>query len=879
MNQETNDPLPSLPAADSPQKIRCVESGERFDSFGHGVQFLDPPVSQSSDLRGLFRKALELDPAGRAQLLTDPAFAPELRAELEAMLAADAGADTFLKATVASEQPDFAGIGQRFGPYETRALLGHGGMGVVFQADRVDGELSQSVAIKVVRDAWLAPRSLERFRNERQTLAALVHPNIARLLDGGTRSDGVAYLVMELVDGLPIDRYCEHHHLSIAERLRLVLPICDAIDTAHRKLIVHRDLKPSNILVTPQGEPKLLDFGIAKTLDPGGDKETRTLAFTPDFASPEQARGEEITTATDIYGLGAVLYLLLAGKAPGQAPESLSKLPGDLRNILLTALHADPVRRYRTARDLADDLRRYLDHRPVEATADSLRYRLRRFVQRNRFASAAGAMAIIAIVAGTAASLYQARRAQQRFTQVRTLANHFIFDFEDAISRTPGNLNAQKLVASTAREYLASLLADSKSDRGLAGDLAEAYSRLAVIERGLGNFKEELNDLNQSLTILTSVERACCSDPRLKSVYLQDLSRLVETQAGSGSLVEGGRVALQAVQAARLWVQSAPTEPLAAKSLRDALKSQGYLQGAMGQHQNALDSLSEAVRITDLFIDQHPNDDVAKQDAVNAREYLAGELEAVGRIQEALDRVIEGEAMEDELLAQTPGDRNRQRVRIRLTSLQGRLVAHLPDAQDHREESVRIARHAYELAYTLSQKSPGDLQQLDLAAVMAGRLANRLDDNHQNSEALSIQRQASVLMRQLLDADPGNRRTQYLFANNQAAIADILMHFARWGEARESLSGAEKYVQSSLAQTPNDVPTLKAKTTIEILIARVERNLGHLPEARKRCQDAFGSAQDLIRLNRNAKHPVDSIGILHSEAKLLGVPDPLFGIN
>jgi len=843
------------------------------------IPIMDPLAGDGPNLRDLFQKALDLDPSRRAQLLTDPALAPDLRAELDAMLAADAGADTFLKATVASEQPAFAGIGQRFGAYETRAVLGHGGMGVVFEADRVDGELLQSVAIKVVRNAWLDPRSLERFRNERQTLAALVHPNIARLLDGGTRPDGVAYLVMELVDGIPIDRYCHQHHLSIPDRIRLLLPICDAIDTAHRKLVVHRDLKPSNILVTPRGEPKLLDFGISTTLDSGGEKGTRTLAFTPYFASPEQIRGEEITTGFDVYGLGAVLYLLLTHKAPGQAPEPQPMLAGDLKNILLTALHADPARRYRSARDLADDLERYLDHRPVQATPDSLGYRARRFAQRNRAVCAAAALAFIAIVAGTTTSLYQARKAQQRFTQVRTLANHFIFDFEDAISRTPGNLNAQKLVASTAREYLGSLRADSKSDRGLAGDLAEAYSRLAVIERGLGNFKEEINDLHQSLTILTSVERDCCSNPRLKSVYLQGLSRFVETNAASGDLEEGRKMALQAVPAARRWVDSAPTEPLAEKSLSKALKSQGYLQGIMGQHQSALDSLSEAVRRTDLFIVRHPDDEVARQDAVNEREYLAQELEALGRNREALNTVVEGEAIEDQLLAKTPGDRNRQRARIRLTSLQARLVALLSKSKDQQEQSVKIARHAYELAYDLSQRSPGDLQQLDLASVMAGRLANRLVGNHQTSEALSIQRQASGLLRQLLNADPGNRRNQYIFANNQAAVADSLMHLARWGEARETLSQAEKYAQSSLAQAPTDVPTLKAKTTIAILITSVERNLGHLGLARTRCQEAFGSAQDLIRLNRNAQHPVDTIDILHSEAKLLGISDPLIAIN
>ena len=253
-------------------------------------------------------------------------------------------------------------------------------MGAVYKAERADGELSQTVAIKVIERGWLNPRSLDRFRQERQILAGLVHPNIARLIDGGTRADGVPYLVMEYVDGLPLDQFCEQKKLKIAERLRLLLPLCDAVDSAHQQLIVHRDLKPSNVLVDAAGEPKLLDFGIAKAIDHSSGAETQTITLTPDFASPEQARGEPATTATDIYGLGAVLYFLLTGRAPhtagnlsaGELQRLISETPppkpstvdpalrGDIENIVLKALHPEPARRYRSAREMGEDIERYL---------------------------------------------------------------------------------------------------------------------------------------------------------------------------------------------------------------------------------------------------------------------------------------------------------------------------------------------------------------------------------------------------------------------------------------------------------------------------------------------------------------------------------------
>jgi eukaryotic-like serine/threonine-protein kinase len=247
---------------------------------------------------------------------------PDLRHEVESLLSSDQEAGIAFLNTPAvdlSQQHPFSAgrIGRRIGAYNILEEIGHGGMGEVYRAGRADGQYEKQVAIKLVRGGYDSSAVLERFRHERQILASLDHPNIARLLDGGTTDEGVPYLVMELIAGTPIDEYCNTHQLSVTERLRLFLQVCSAVQYAHQRLVIHRDIKPGNILVTKEGIPKLLDFGIAKILDPNSRSET-TIAgpMTPEYASPEQIRGEPITTATDVYSLGVVLYRLVAGRSP-----------------------------------------------------------------------------------------------------------------------------------------------------------------------------------------------------------------------------------------------------------------------------------------------------------------------------------------------------------------------------------------------------------------------------------------------------------------------------------------------------------------------------------------------------------------------------------
>lgn len=350
-------------------------------------------------LETIVAAALELNGEQRVRYVADACGEDRgLRAEVEDLLGGETGAERMLgDIEFDASNPEDRLLGSTIGPYRLESLLGSGGMGVVYLVRRTDGEFDQKAALKVIRGWMMGDQLRQRFLAERQVLASLDHPGIARLLDGGTTPEGTPYLVMEHIDGVPIDRYCDEHELDVGERIRLFLKICESVTFAHRNLVVHRDIKPANILVDNDGTPKLLDFGIAKILDPSsfpvGQTATRTGSrpMSPVFASPEHIRGQSINTASDVYSLGAVLYTLLTGRPPRilddytprsleraiskapwvpsdavaetehAAPSRRRQLRGDLDAILLKALREEPEHRYPSADELARDLQRNLD--------------------------------------------------------------------------------------------------------------------------------------------------------------------------------------------------------------------------------------------------------------------------------------------------------------------------------------------------------------------------------------------------------------------------------------------------------------------------------------------------------------------------------------
>ncbi|MGB7202478.1 MAG: protein kinase [Pyrinomonadaceae bacterium] len=515
--------------------------------------------AQWTKIKETFSAVAELPLDERAAILQS--FDPVIRDEVEKLLAANESAGDFIASPIHVENghsnfADEAMLGREIDDYVILEKLGEGGMGTVYLAEHRGQEFSQRVALKLIKRGMDTNAVLKRFFIERQILASLEHPNIAHLLDGGSTEDGLPYFVMELVEGENIREFCDEHFYDTNERLQLFQKVCGAISHAHQKLVVHRDIKPSNIVVTDSGEPKLLDFGIAKLLSPDWDATTTAATatnfrlMTPEYASPEQLRGQMTTTATDVYSLGVVLYELLTGARPykftskdpfeisreiltiepprpssvvsgqwsvvsngkathdnnrstakDQRPKTENQsatfriphsafrtLKGDLDNIILKAIRKDPKERYKSVEELADDIDRYLSGLPVRATADSLTYRFKKFVARNRVGSAVAALILLLLGAAGWQAIVATReraRADERFNQVRKLANLVLFEYQDGIQKLPGSIAIREKMVADGAEYLDNLAAENSSDLTLQIELAKAYDRLGDVK---GNF-------------------------------------------------------------------------------------------------------------------------------------------------------------------------------------------------------------------------------------------------------------------------------------------------------------------------------------------------------------------------------------------------------
>ncbi|HEX6084137.1 MAG TPA: serine/threonine-protein kinase [Thermoanaerobaculia bacterium] len=459
------------------------------------------------EVRDLFHAASAVPPAERAPLLARADTG--VRTEVESLLAAHDEPGAFLDRSVwqlidAHEGERLAG--SQIGPYRIVKPLGHGGMGTVFLATREGNDFTQRVALKLVRGGEAL---VQRFRQERQILAGLDHPNIARLVDGGTTPDGLPYLVMEYVDGTPIDEFARD--LSVAEKLRLFLDLCDAVQYAHRTLVIHRDIKPANVLVTADGTPKLLDFGIAKlALPETRPAATPTRLMTPEYASPEQLLGVQVTTATDVYSLGVLLFELLTGKKPfdgatrtasTEAPRASTHhraLRGDLDTILGCALEVDPSRRYGSVERLADDVRRHLSGHPVQARRPTFGYRAAKFVRRNVLVVALGAVIAAVTAIAFVTTLHQKQLAERRFEEVRSLARAVVYEIHDAIAPLPGSTPARELLVRRALVYLDALAEEARDNEELQLEVAGAYMKIGDVQ-GLP-YRANLGDSTGAMT-------------------------------------------------------------------------------------------------------------------------------------------------------------------------------------------------------------------------------------------------------------------------------------------------------------------------------------------------------------------------------------------
>ncbi len=642
-------------------------------------------------VREAFHAAVELSPAERSSFLSETCTDPALRREVESLLASYGEAGELmevpaleLSAETGRQESEDPWVGSSIGPYEVIARLGQGGMGTVYRAVRLDDQYVKQVAIKLVRSGFDSDIYLRRLRNERQIMASLDHPNIARLLDGGT-TKGVPYFVMEYIEGKRIDEYCDAHKLNTVGRLKLFCRVCEAVQYAHQHLVVHRDLKPGNILITAEGVPKLLDFGIAKLLEPELFLQATALTvsharpMTPEVASPEQIRGEAVTTLSDVYSLGILLYRLLPGHSPyrieGQpiheiaraisetepmrpsvvidrvteengadgtsiklSPEIVSRsreghpqtlrdrLEGDLDNILLKALRKEPSRRYASVEQFAEDIQRHLDGRPVLARKDTIRYRTVKFVKRNKIGVAAAALIVLSLVGGILATARQAhiarmerRKAEQRFHDIRDLANSLIFKLDAAIETLPGATPARKILVDDAVRHLDTLSQEARDDMDLQRELAAAYKKLGDVQ---GNpFRANLGDTAaavesyQKVAALREGLAATNAQSRDDKLALSDSYLwLGQMRVFTGDLKGGLSFAVKSLGILQPLAQAEPDDPAVLDKLENAYEVIGDIQGGNGLSANlgdtdaALESHGRALAIAKRLAEKNLKD-------------------------------------------------------------------------------------------------------------------------------------------------------------------------------------------------------------------------------------------------------------------------------
>ena len=571
-----------------------------------------------------------------------------LAAEVLAIVRSAAIADEFLEGSIAPTTSGAAEAGARFGAWRLVRPLGHGGMASVYLAERADSAFTQRAAVKVVRGFFADGLLGRRFDDERRILASLEHPNIARFIDGGATPDGVPYVTLEYVDGVRIDEFCQSRALSLRARLALFRQVCSAVEYAHQRLIVHRDIKASNILVGADGIPKLLDFGIAKLIDPATLQErTHTLlrVATPESASPEQLRGESVTTATDIYSLGVLLYRLVTGVSPYRGPlttemelvravcEETPVPPShltaatsswvsttrlnwrrldDVDHIVLKALRKEPERRYASVQELSADVQRYLDGRPVNAAPDSRAYRLRKYLARHRAAVAAAAVLVIAVAAGISATAWQARaasreraRAQAQFDAVRSLANAVLGDVFSAIASLPGSGPAQRVVLAHATEYFEKLVQQAADDVVLQSEIAGGYIRLAQIQGmpGMPNLGDRngARDSYEKAAALLEPLVSRSTDPAIRF-------QLAETYSRLGTLTDDPDAKLARYRAGLALVDSPPADARLLGIVQALWSEVGNLHVAANRFGDAEQASREAVAVAQAAYALAPQD-------------------------------------------------------------------------------------------------------------------------------------------------------------------------------------------------------------------------------------------------------------------------------
>jgi serine/threonine protein kinase/tetratricopeptide (TPR) repeat protein len=791
-------------------------------------------------LKEIFHSARELPPAERDAFLTGACGSDEqLRHEIEALLESDRAADNFIADPPARLVADALGgnshlppdAGRIIGHYKLIECIGTGGMGAIYLAERADQQFQMQVAIKLIKRGMDTDSILRRFQHERQILASLEHPNIARLLDGGTSDDGLPYFVMEYIEGQRIDRYAEERQLSISDRLELFRQVCGAVSYAHQRLVVHRDLKPSNILVTAAGVPKLLDFGIAKIIQPNDSVEplqtiTVVPIMTPEYASPEQIEGAPATTLSDVYSLGAVLYELLTGQPPYRLqnrspheiekaistaqiekpsavvkrPDDARRLRGDLDNIVRMAMRRETARRYRSVEQFSEDIRRHLAGRPVAAQPDTLSYRSAKFLRRNRLAVAAGALLFFTLVGGIVGTTWQAQRAtrqerraraeqaraERRFNDVRKLANNVLFDYHDAIKALPGATKIRERLVKDALNYLDSLAGEAQGDRALQRELAAAYERVGDVRQTLG-----------------------------------DMAGTLESQ-------------MKALRIREALVAADPTDSQARRGLASSYRKIGDRLGATGNVGSGLEHLKKALSLFLELTREEPADADLQSELAETRLSLVSDLSGVSDFAGALEQGRAALATWEQLVTINPRE---PRYRYKLWWCQ-MTIAYTLWLTDDTTNAIAANAKAIALGEALLEQDPLNAEyqrSLVINYQNGGDMRQKVD----RRGALESVGRAVELGEKLVAADPANGTARKDLAYNHKRVADFLAQLDEHSEALRHFRQASEGYQRVIKDAPEDLSSRFSAATCRAGVARMQASLGEIEPALKECDNVI----------------------------------------
>jgi non-specific serine/threonine protein kinase/serine/threonine-protein kinase len=771
-----------------------------------------------------------------------------LRETLASLLDADRD-DAFLEDPAARlGEGGEAPAPERLGPYAVIREIGRGGMGAVYLAARADDEFEKRVAIKLVPVGLGGTLLRERFRQERQILARLDHPNVARLLDGGTTPDGVPWVAMEYVDGRSITEHCDGNALDLKARLRLFRIVCSAVQYAHQNLVVHRDLKPGNILVSEGGTPKLLDFGIARLLETGEGDGTKTVvglrALTPDYASPEQLREEPVTILTDVYSLGVVLFELIAGKRPYRTtsasateverfheaglppPSSVRPVSRDLDAIVLKAMRREPAERYGSVELLSEDLGRFLDGNAVEARRGNAAYRMRRFVRRHKVVVAAAALVVLSLLGGIVASVRQARiaerervKAEKRMGDLHRLSNTLLFDIYGTVEKLPGSLAAREVLVKKALEYLGTLAKESAGDAGLTRDLASAYQKVGEI-RGhpyFANLGDTAGCLASFRTALAMREELLLRDPGnvgLERDRNWGLDEIGVVLAWTGD-VAGGLATLRKAQEARSRLAARfPEDRKIRRDLAISALNVGDLLSMSGDRPAALASLTAARTILEPLAREQAGDQHAFRDVGMARGKVASLLGETGDLKGATATLEASVADLKTWLGQQPHDAEVQRdLAITLNKIGGfRLEARMP------RPSVAAYREALAIVQSLAAADPKDVRGLADLAYTRARLGIALAAAGDIEAAGKSFAEATVDAEAILAANPKDMFARAELAGVSSEWGDLLARHGDQPGARTKLDRALSISEALIAEDGKtaDYTELRAKTRLRI---------------------------------------------------------------